>query len=107
MVNIDIKLKLHMNVRRYFGSNKVRGERNFVIFINLEILPDPEGSLFVSLFNTDNEVFQWNSTKYSINNDYLWNTAVYSYLFIFEIKSMCEIGALIKWANKLLMNLRV
>ena len=41
-VIIDLKLKLPINVRRYFKSSKVRGEGNSVIFINWEILPGAE-----------------------------------------------------------------
>jgi len=52
--------------------------------------------VFVSRFSNDNEEFQWNSIKYSIDNDNLWNTSVYFYLFWFrELKSTkTGIGAL-------------
>ena len=60
--------------RRYVDSSKVRGEGSSVLFINREILPGPEDArtVFVSHFFYDNEGFQWNSKKYSIDNDYLW-----------------------------------
>ena len=41
-VNIVLKLEWPINVRRYFGSCKVCGKGNSVIFINREILPGPE-----------------------------------------------------------------
>jgi len=47
-----------------------------------------------------NEGFQRNSKKYSIDNDYLRNTAVYfdSLIIIFNLKStMCGMGALRRW----------
>ena len=39
--------------------------------------------VFVSHFSNDTKEFQWNSKKYSIDNDYLWNTAVNFDLFWF------------------------
>jgi len=52
--------------------------------------------IFVSRFSNDNEEFQWNSKKYYIDNDNLWNNSVYFYLFWFwELKSTKHgIGAL-------------
>jgi len=48
------------------------------------------------IFN-DNQGLQWNSKKYSIDNNKLWNTAVYFDLFYFwELNSTVRgIGALI------------
>ena len=68
---------------------KVRVEGNSVIFINREILPGPEDArICFTLFKWQQEL-QWNSKKYSINNDYLCNTAVYFYLYGFwELKSI-------------------
>jgi len=73
-------------MRCYFVSSKVRGERNSVIFINREILPGLEDAsiIFTFCFN-DNEGFQWNSKKFVIDHDYLWNTAVYFDSFFFGI----------------------
>jgi len=48
-VIIDLKLKLPINVRRYFDSSKVRGEGNSYIFLNREILPGAdEANSFIS-----------------------------------------------------------
>ena len=48
---------------------------------------DQRRHLFVSHISNDNKEFQCNSKKNSINNDYLWNTAVYFELFWFwELK---------------------
>ena len=69
-VDIVLKLEWPINVRRYYGSSKVRGEGNSVIFINREILPRPQDASICFTF------FQWNSKKYSEDYDYLWNTAV-------------------------------
>jgi len=66
---------------------------NSVIFINREILPGPDdASICYTFFLTT----PMNLKKYSIDNDFLWNTAVYFYLFIFwELKSTkTEIEAL-------------
>jgi len=63
----------------YFDSSKVCGEGNSVIF------QVQRTSIFVSRFFIDNEGFQWNLKKYSIGNDYVWNTAVYFDLFYFWI----------------------
>jgi len=63
-------------VRHYFDSSKVRGEGNSVIFINQEILPGPQDVHICFIF-FNHKGFQWNSNKYSIDNDYLWNTPVY------------------------------
>jgi len=51
-VDIVLKLEWPINVRRYYGSSKVRGEGNSVIFINREILPRPQdASICVTFFN--------------------------------------------------------
>jgi len=53
--------------------------------------------VFVSHF-FNNKTIQWNSKKYSIDNDYLWNTAVY--FDFWELKStMGGIGALTVFAS--------
>jgi len=57
-VNIVLKLEWHINVRRYFGSCKVRGEGNSVIFINRKILSGPEDARSCFTFFNDNEGFQ-------------------------------------------------
>jgi len=44
-----------INVRGYFGSCKVRGERNSVIFIDREILSGPEDARICFIFFNDNE----------------------------------------------------
>ena len=60
-----------MIVRRYFDSSEVRGEGNSVLFINRKIFPGPEDThICFTIFN-DNEKFQCNSKKFSIDNDNL------------------------------------
>jgi len=44
---------------------------------------DQRTCIFVTLFFNNTEGFQWNLKKYSIENDYVWNTAVF---FIFGKK---------------------
>jgi len=75
----------------------MRGEGNSVIFINRKILPGPEDARICFTFSNDNEEFKWNWKKYSIDNDYLWITAIYFDWFKFgEYKSTkTGIGALI------------
>jgi len=72
----------------------VRGEGNSIMFINW--IQDQMG-VFVPHFSNDNEKFQWNWKKYSIDNDYLWNSTFYFALFLFwELKSTkAGMGALI------------
>jgi len=52
--------------------------------------------MFVSHFSKDTKEFNWNSKQYSIDFDYLWNTAVYlDLIWFWELKStMTGIGAL-------------
>jgi len=63
-----------------FDSSKARGEGNFVIFINLEILQGLEDAHISSHFGNENKGFKWNLRKYCFENDYLWNTA--DFLFV-------------------------
>ena len=86
-VNIVIKSLWPLNVLCYFDSSTVRSEGIYVKIIIREILPCPVDAHICLTFINKNERFQWNSKKYSIDNDYLWNTAVNFYFFLFlEIK---------------------
>jgi len=64
-------------------ASKVRGEGNSVIFLNRKILPDPENERTCLTCFDDNGGFPWILKKYSIDNDYLRNTAVNFDLFYF------------------------
>jgi len=80
-----------------FGvSEVVRVEGNSVIFINREILTGPEDARICwTRFSNDNEEFQWNSKKYSFDNDNLWNTSVFYLFWFWELQSTkTGIGAL-------------
>jgi len=64
------------------------GEGNSVLFINRNILPGPEDARICFTFFKDNEEFQRNSKKYSIDNEFVLNTAVCLYSFYFlEIRN--------------------
>jgi len=69
-VNIDIKLKLPINVRRNFDSNKVRGEANSAIFIGRETLARLKDALICFTFLTTTRDFS-EFQRCIIDNDYL------------------------------------
>jgi len=51
------------------------------LFWLLQVARQREVRYIYKHFSYDNEEFQWNQKKYSIDNDYMWNTNVYFDLF--------------------------
>jgi len=68
-------------VKKRNGKQGARRKKNSVIFLNRKILPDPEDERTCLTWFDDNGGFPWNLKKYSIDNDYLRNTAVKFDLF--------------------------
>jgi len=77
------KSRMTNNRVAFFYSSMVRGEGNSVIFIKREILLCPEDARICFILFNENEGLRWNAKTYSIDNDCLWNSAVFFYLFYF------------------------
>ena len=79
-VNIDLKLAITINVRRYFDFSKITGETR--------------GRAFLFYFFNDNVGYQCNSKRCSMDNNYLWTTAVYLDFYLTLKSTMCGKAAL-------------
>ena len=74
-----IKSAWMLSLKFYTNPEGVR-RRKFCyicIFIVGKFFQDQMTRVFVSHIFNDNKGFLWNSKKYSVENDYKWNTAVY------------------------------
>ena len=88
-VNIDLKLEWPINVRRFFTLERCAA-KGIPLYLETEksLLYMSRGRAYLFHIFNNNKGFHWNSMKYSVDNDYLWNTVVYFDLFCFwELKS--------------------
>jgi len=67
---VNIVLQLELPNKHAVLFSKGRREFRYVIFKNREILLGPEEECICFTSITTNEIFKWNSKKYSIDNDY-------------------------------------